>query len=346
MDLLRQAVIHKTFGKGEIVAFDGNYLTALFGCGEKRFIFPDAFYGFMTMSDPVLSAQIKQHLDAVAEGKRKMQEEKQQEQELARQRIQSNNITRIAKPSTKVYPRANIAFKCNFCDGGQSSKQIGFYGVCSDAIIYNNIVLERRTWCNSEDCPCLHYFNKEISRDELDSKCKNDGFVCYESQMLRDWKALASIVQRGENKHKPMKLNQVQENSLCILTTRYPQSTEKERYIFAVFLVDETYQGDGQDEGYVSTNSEYKIKLSPSEAHRLLFWNYNRNENKPAVAAWNSGLHRYFDDVQAAKILRDIAELKVDTPDEYLAQCFFKHFCSINRIDLQALGSADGALKI
>ena len=41
--------------------------------------------------------------------------------------------------------RANIAFKCSFCDGGQSeSKQlIGFNGACSDDMIRHNIEIER-----------------------------------------------------------------------------------------------------------------------------------------------------------------------------------------------------------
>jgi hypothetical protein len=163
--------------------------------------------------------------------------------------------------------------------------------------------------------------------------------------MLRDWKAMAGVVQNGENKGKPMKLNQVQANSLCVLTTRDPQSKEEERYIFAIFLVDETYEGDGHEEGYVSTKSQYKIKLSPTEAHSLLFWNYHTNDNKPETTAWNSGLHRYFEDEQAAQILREIANIKAGTPDEHLAAEFYEHFCKINGVDIAAIGEPQGALR-
>ena len=75
----------------------------------------------------------------------------------------------------------------------------------------------------------------------------------------------------------------MQRNSLCVLTTRNPGSCESDRYIFGVFLVDETYEGDGKDEGYVTTNSKYKIKLSPKEAESMLFWNYHSNSNNPKV---------------------------------------------------------------
>jgi hypothetical protein len=162
--------------------------------------------------------------------------------------------------------------------------------------------------------------------------------------MLRDWKALAGIVQRGEKKGQPMKLNQVQTNSLCILTTRYPGSTEKERYIFAVFLIDESYEGDNYEEGYVTTGSKYRIKLSPKEAHSMLFWNYHSNDNRPEVPAWNSGLHRYFDDEQAVQILKDISIIKKGTPDENLAKEFLHYFITINNIDLESISEKKGAL--
>lgn len=194
-------------------------------------------------------------------------------------------------------------------------------------------------------CPCRNYYIRGITRDELDFMCENDGFVCYESQMLRNWKALAGVVQNGDNKGKPMKLNQVQTNSLCVLTTRDPQSTEKERYIFAVFLVDETYEGNGQEEGYVSTQSEYKIKLAPEEARCFLFWNYHSNNNQPKIAMWGSGLHRYLQDEQAAQILRDIAKIKEGTPDEDLAQNFFQYFCQTNGVDIASITEPSGALK-
>ena len=183
--------------------------------------------------------------------------------------------------------RPNIAFKCNYCDGGASDECVGFNGVCSDVIIRNNIEIEHRTWCNSDTCDCLLYLEGEITREELDSRMQDSGYVCYESQMLREWKAMAGIVQNGERKGQPMHLSQVQTNSLD------PNIEENERYIFAVFLVDSSYDGDDTDEGFVTTRSEYKLKLSPAETHQMLFWKYHANSNHPDIAAWKSGLHRY-----------------------------------------------------
>ena len=342
MNLVGETVIHKAFGEGEIIDHATNYLTIKFEQGEKKFVYPDAFNGFLRITNADKQILIENKLVEIKYEKARQLVEKERLAQLQ----QSEQIISVDKHKSKVkvYPRANIAFKCNYCDGGQSDKQIGFHGVCSDELIHNNIEVEKRTWCCSDESACRKYLCDEIDRKELDELCQDDGYVCYESQMLRDWKALAGIVQTGENKGQPMKLNQVQANSLCVLTTRDPTTSENERYIFAVFLVDETYEGDNKDEGYVTTHSEYKIKLSPDEAHNMLFWKYHANDNQPEVAVWSSGLHRYLEDEQAAQILRDIAKTKEGTNDQELAEKFYLHFCQINRVDEDNLPNANGAL--
>lgn len=54
------------------------------------------------------------------------------------------------------------------------------------------------------------------------------------------------------------------------------------------------------------------------------FWRYHANEKQPEIAAWSSGLHRYFNDEQAAQILRDIVKIKKGTADEALAREFYE----------------------
>ncbi|MEG0933861.1 MAG: hypothetical protein RSF41_09745 [Lachnospiraceae bacterium] len=311
-----------------------------FNIGEKTFIYPEAFLNFLSVDNAEAHTYIHNLLEQKAFEKELLIEQKRVEQ----QKLTATGKAQAA--SKNKYKRANIAFKCNYCDGGKSAVQIGFEGVCSDEMIYNNIKIQNRTWCNSDDCACLHYLNHEISRKELDKSCTNGGFVCYESQMLRDWKALAGIVQNGEHKDEPMKLHQVQRNSLCVLTTRTPEMAEKERFIFAIFLVDDTYEGDGKEEGYVSTQSKYKIKLSPKEATNLLFWNYHANGSKADVPAWNSGLHRYFEDDVAVQILRDISKIKEGSTEQQLATEFLDEFCRTNGIDKNDVGEPNGALKL
>lgn len=337
MDLVNKNVFHKILGKGKIISRKDEILIVSFNDIEKKFLFPDSFRFFLEMDDSDVNKWIQDIL-LTKNNEKKLNE--------VIEKKKSEGKREDSKIIKKIIKRANIAFKCNFCDGGQSSEQIGFDGVCCDKVIYNNIHIEKRTWCNSNDCPCLHYYNGKIGRKDLDDRYNNGELICYESLMLRDWKALAGIIQNGDRKGKPMKLQQVQTNSLCILTTRDPKSKENERYIFALFLVDNLYEGDKEEEGYVSTKSEFKIKLAPDEARSLKFWNYHSNENKSTIPAWSSGLHRYFKDIEAAQILKDVIKIKSGTKDEEISIRFFEHFCKINHVSIDELPNLFGALKI
>lgn len=335
MNIIGKEVIHKKWGCGTIIGLDGNTLVVHFESKDTKFIYPDAFKQYLTLVDPDAAAQIDAELAKAEEHKK------------------TEFAARIAVPvevpieKVRKYKRVdkpNVAFKCNYCDGGIKENEIGFYGVCSDAIIYNNIEVEHKTWCSSEECPCMQFMNGQITRQELEDVLANGDLICYESQMLREWKAMAGIVQNGDRKGQPMHLNGVQSNSLCILTTREPYTTEEDRVIFAVFLVDQTYDGDDLDEGFVSTHSKFKIKLTTEQAHHMPFWRYHANTNQPENAAWSSGLHRYITDVQAAQILRDVVEIKKGSGDEALAKEFFDTFCTITKIDETSLPEPRGAL--
>lgn len=355
MDLTGQTVIHKSFGEGTVIEHADTYLTIAFDQGNKTFQYPDAFRQFLTAADSAVDDVIKKELSAIDHEKALRLKHLEEREARARQQ----RLTEAAPPSemisgkavkrkkAKVIEQFNIAFKCNYCDGGQSQEQVGFDGVCSDQVITNNIIVERRTWCSDEECACRQYLDGDITRKDLKKMMNKGGFVCYESQMLRDWRAFAGNVLTGENKGRPFKLDHVKPYSLCVLTTRDPGAGhEGERYIFAVFLVDETFNGDNREAGYVTTASKYRMKLSQQEAYSMPFWKYHANSSQPDKPMWASGLFRYLDDETAALILRDIAAIKKDSADEALAEDFYQHFCRIKGIETTRLGEPKGALMV
>lgn len=339
MDLKGQKVIHEKFGVGVVTEQTDAQLSVSFLSDIIKFQYPVAFKKWLTLCDAAVKESMEEEIKRF---------EQKSEQDKATGIGKQFSITpKVAqKPKRKkIRPeRPNIAFKCNYCDGGKSSSSIGFCGICSDRIMRYNIEEERRTWCCSEDSPCLNYLYGNIERSDLEEEFSGGGYVCYESQMLRDWKAMAGIVQKGERKGQPMRLRNVQPNSLCVLTTREPGSSEAERIIFAVFLVDESYGGDSIEEGFVSTQSKFKISLSQNEARKMLFWRYHANQNKADKEAWSSGLHRYLTDIQAIQILRDIAELKVGTKDAVLASEFLSIFGKIAGISIEDVCEPSGVL--
>ena len=133
MNLINMKVSHKIFGDGIIIAKENSYITVKFCNNEKKFIYPNAFDGYLTTEDTDLNNKIKEEIEAI----KRLEEEKKQEiamkekENLKTVFPQSEKIER----KIKVYPREIIAFKCNYCDGGKSDKEIGVNGVCSDEII-------------------------------------------------------------------------------------------------------------------------------------------------------------------------------------------------------------------
>lgn len=75
MIITKQTVIHKTFGRGTICGVDGAYIAVLFTCGEKRFVFPDAFDGFLKFEDETAQREIAEMIKSMKDEKRKISDE-------------------------------------------------------------------------------------------------------------------------------------------------------------------------------------------------------------------------------------------------------------------------------
>lgn len=353
MELCGELVNHKTFGKGQIVEFDNNYVTVLFENSkeEKKFKYPHAFDSFLEIENKSFLEQIEEDknvLDQEEAEMKRINEEKAMALTAAKTKeVRTRNAKSTAAKSSN---KTSIAFKCNYCDGGKSNEVVGFKGVCSDEIIKYNIKTAKHIWCSQPENMCYKYLNGEISREEIcgfyeEKKSEFSKCVCYESQMLEIWNAGAGITQNGDEKGKPMSLRNVKANSLAMLTTKLPYADDKERFIFAVFLIDENYEGDNREEGYVSANPKYRIQLSLDEAKNLKFWDYYYNENNPELIKFGSGLHRYFSDVQAAQVLKKIYEIKKSSSEELFSKEFLDYYCKIKQIDIESISVANGALQ-
>ena len=267
-------------------------------------------------------------------------------------------LQRQKKPISVIQPKnqkalalceGNVAFKFNYCDGGQSQEQIGFNGACSDRMIRYNIEDAKHVWCSQHDCDCMQYYHHSISRSELDNRCRGDMYICYESQLLRDWRAMAGYYHNGQRAGEPMRIKKAKLGGLCVLTSRTQEDTEAKRFVFGVFLADKFItEADGDSEYVVAVESlsEYRLKFSENQARQLLFWKYHSNENDSVNPRWGSGLHRYISDAEAVQILRDAVEVKRGTHDEKLAQNFLEYFCSIQNIDSNDVWEPNGALTI
>ena len=80
--LVNQTVIHKSFGKGIILSVDKKYLEVEFIEKGKvsRFLYPDCFYGFLTIEDSGLQLEIEAVVEDWKQDRGVIQKEKLRKQ--------------------------------------------------------------------------------------------------------------------------------------------------------------------------------------------------------------------------------------------------------------------------
>ena len=81
MLLEKMEVLHKSFGKGTVVATNGQYFTVKFDTAQKIFVYPDIFEKFLTLADGSVSEEILHDLSC-AKARKQMEIDKKNEENL------------------------------------------------------------------------------------------------------------------------------------------------------------------------------------------------------------------------------------------------------------------------
>ena len=176
------------------------------------------------------------------------------------------------------------------------------------------------------------------------------GSVCYESSMLNSWIALAGWDNNGEHAGRRRTIRNAEIGSLAVLTLVTPNDEESNRRIFALFIIDEYFEGgigdDGEDcEGFVACTTKYKLNFTKKETNDLRFWNFYSNENT-SQCRWGSGLFRYLSDEQSAQILKQAVEVKKGTSEEECAKEIFHTYCEEHGLIVSEIQEPSGAKNI
>lgn len=166
-----------------------------------------------------------------------------------------------------------------------------------------------------------------------------------QQSVFTDWQVSTGEILSGPNKGQPHRAARLRPNSLALLTVRGKDQEEMERKIIGLYMVSETFAGNHSEDGLIPAHADFKMKLTGQEAEKMLFWNYYKNKNYPDRLTWNSGKFRYFDNVWAMQILRDIISLKTDEDEIKYATNFLEYFAEMNFLDLHSIPEASGALK-
>ncbi|HZJ76732.1 MAG TPA: hypothetical protein VFC70_03380 [Oscillospiraceae bacterium] len=280
VDLIDKQVTHEVFGKGKVVKHCGSYIRIDFPSGNKKFVFPDAFGTYLTLTDQRM-AKIVQKKKKECENEERRIKELKALQNKKRQRLlaQERNIKR--RRTQKIHPQSQSVF-----------------------------------WC------------KEQEQDDV----------------FGNWEVFTGVIKSGKKKGQSRRLARINQNSACLLTVRGSDMPEKDRHILGVFMVDETFDNKSCVDGHIPAHPKYRLRLSEREAGKMLFWNYYVNERYPHRMTWNTGRHRYFDNIWMAQILRDIISLKEDPEEQENVRKFFEYFCQRNQIKKEEIPEPNGTL--
>jgi len=210
---------------------------------------------------------------------------------------------------------------------------------------------------------------KELEQQKLDEEQRKQAEIAYRRNKLKDikihessqvvfwieeeeldaiftdWQVSTGTIQSGKNEGQPNKVARLRPNSAVLLTVRASDEEEVDRKIIGLYMVNETFSGELNDEGMITAHENYRIRLTKEESDKMLFWNYYINKNYPHRTTWNSGRYRYYDNVMTAQILRDLISLKTDENEKELAERFLAYFIEMNLLDDTEIPKPNGALK-
>ena len=344
MNLLNQTIIIKPLigqpVEAKIIRQDGDKFYT--DQDQKTYTYPNSFEKLQKEVEAELAARKDADDKAQAERYEKALRDAAEAKRIAQEKAESER-RKNGSLTIRYADENNIAFKCNFCNGGCGTDCIGYMGICSDDIIEYNIKQKERAWCSNAVSPCRRYLEGKITRAELDAINANGEFVCYESKMLTDWVAEAGDDVDEHGNMRARRITNASRDSLAVLTTEMPSlSGGKNRVIFGVFITGAVDEGDDVKAGYVKAKPGYTIELTPEEAKKMKFWHYYKNPNGDRIQ-WGTGLYRYMKDSACARILADIVDIKTGA-EKVHAKKVLEHYCALKGIRVDNIPEADGAL--
>lgn len=197
----------------------------------------------------------------------------------------------------------NIAFKCTYNNGGETSYP-GFNGTCTKENIIRNIG-EGRIWCGLSECKSFY------DKDFLGNPPENP---CYESNLFKNWE-YGGGVHHGQEKQEPVNVRLIDIGKVAVLTTRFPDEAESKRRIIGLYRIGEIQQ-NGADGTLIKADLSYTVKLPLVVCRQTYFWDYYTTE--PGVEKWNTGLYRYLEDEQIEAILNGLLKINAVQKKESL----------------------------
>lgn len=133
----------------------------------------------------------------------------------------------------------------------------------------------------------------------------------------------------GRSKGKPRIPSKLRPNSVCLLTGRTPDASEKERQILGVLMVKDDFFGNACEDGIVKLHEHYRIRLAPDK--RMRYWDYF--EGSDPLPRWGNTAFKYFANSTMQKILKDMKKKVQNAEEGKEIDSFYEYFCEINHLN-------------
>ena len=189
----------------------------------------------------------------------------------------------------------NVAFKCNYNDGGHR----GFDGTCSKKNIKRHVRAGRDIWCTHMDNRCRQFY-------ENDFQGIKPKHPCYESQIFENWKFGAGTYTTTKKFGLRKKIKHAKTGKVALLTTRHPRDdSEEKRIVFGIFKICRRDESD-DGETLFAGNSEHAIRIPKAAARALPYWDFKKRP-RSGEPKWGSGLFRYISDQEVTNFLHALS---------------------------------------
>ncbi len=315
---------NKNFKEIKVSLSNGKTYYLYLGLTKNVFVFVD---------DKIQKSLLKEVSDCDSNEK---QLEKQKE-EIRKKAISENKEKAIIENKNKVVKtkrvkdpniridRKNVAYKATYCDGNGN----WFTAPCSSSCRNRNCSKNGGGRFCSTNSVCRRVIDG-LSTDKDVYDAFNTSFLCYESRMLLDYKIYA-----GRDDDGTVRGWSLDNDRLVILTTVKPNQIEEERVIFAIFLINHSYDKD-DEEASATSYPDCRLSLTEEESESMKYWDYAPGEGDNNIIQWKEGLLRYQTDEMCATVLRDVVriiEKRNDPAQTEYARNFLNKF--LNKIKMQ-----------
>lgn len=250
MQLVGETIQHEQFGRGVVTALEHNIITIDFPTGTRRFLYPDAFQGYLVPKDTGTKEEINDILV---------------EQKLREKRLELEAMEHQKKLS--------YLQSLKISSNGQA------------------------------------VFDLE---NQGDNRPLESGF-CTTGVYL-------SGISKGEHRVP----QQMQFNTMCILTGCGEGQQEKDRRILALAMAAESFDGAACRDGQVPLHPDYRLELQEPEP----VWPYLKKEPKKS---WGHASFRYVSNQIGEQILYDLLQ-RAKGDRKKKVRRFYNYYCECNRI--------------